>query len=452
MSRSAIPSIVRAWASEGQRRFSPFNVLLLPLARVGMGLEPFGAERYPLPRPSTHSEGGRAPRNRIGIPFASMKGARQGDVPNTLVVANDYPPRVGGAQQYVWNLVRNLPPDRITVLAPNHPGWREHDTGEPYPIHRWPSTTMWPTRELALKIRSLSRIHGAEVVLFGHGLLPVIGPSLADWGMPYVSLTHGWEVWLARVPGIAGVMRRGLRGAHAVTAVSRYTGTAIRRSLGLSRPLAVVHPGVDPERFAPGVDGSHVRERHGLSGAKVVLCVSRLVPRKGQDVLIRAMKLVRRHLPDAVLLLVGDGPDGDRLRRLARSAPPGSVVFAGEVPEAELPAHYAACDVFAMPCRSRWGGLEVEGFGIVYLEAAATGRPVVAGRSGGASEAVDDQQTGLMAEATEPKAVGLALFRLLEDRQLAGRLGDAGRRRVEAAFTWERQAGLLADILRSASG
>src|SRR5205807_1605837 len=143
---------------------------------------------------------------------------------------------------------------------------------------------------------------------------------------------------------------------------------------------------------------------------------------------------LRTVVPDVVLLLVGDGPHRAHLEELASEAPSGSVTFAGEVSDDELPAHYAACDVFAMPCRSRWGGLEVEGFGIVFLEAAAAGKPVVAGRSGGADEAMVDEQTGLLVEGAEPKAVALAVARLLRDPNLRARMGVAGRVRLEREF------------------
>jgi phosphatidyl-myo-inositol dimannoside synthase len=209
---------------------------------------------------------------------------------------------------------------------------------------------------------------------------------------------------------------------------------------------------VDPDRFAPGSNGDEVRERFGLSGRTVVLCVSRLVRRKGQDVLIAGFELVRDLVPDAALLVIGDGPDRSRLEALAREAPAGSVVFAGRVADEGLPAHYAACDLFAMPCRSRWGGLEVEGFGIVYLEAAAAGKAVVAGRSGGSEEAVEDEQTGLLVEGNEPKAVSLAVARLLRDPTTLARMGAAGRARVESSFTWHGRAGQLSALLRGAAG
>jgi phosphatidylinositol alpha-1,6-mannosyltransferase len=371
------------------------------------------------------------------------------DVPRVLVVTNDFPPRVGGVQQYVSNVVVNLPPERVAVLAPNWPGWRDFDAEQPFPIHRWPSTFLWPTRDLLRRVMSAAKEHRAEVILFGHGFpLADMGPALSARGFPYVVLTHGAEVWLARVPAMSAAMRRAFARARAVTAVSHFTAEAIRPLVPPEVGVDVVSPGVDARRFSPDVDGRSVKERHGLEGRKVVLCASRLVPRKGQDVLLQGMDLVRELVPEAGLLLVGSGPYGRRLQDLASAAPPGSVTFAGQIPDADLPAYYAACDVFAMPCRSRWGGLEVEGFGIVFLEAAAAGKSVVAGRSGGAEEAVVDQETGLVVEGREPKAVALAVASLLRAPDVADRMGQAGRRRVEEGFTWAHQTARLAGILR----
>jgi phosphatidylinositol alpha-1,6-mannosyltransferase len=373
------------------------------------------------------------------------------DVPRTLLVTNDFPPRVGGVQQYVERLVAGLPSDRVAVLAPVWPGWPEHDAAQPYPIERWPEQFVWPTRDLERRVLALASDIRAEVVLFGHGFpLPWIAPGLAGRGIPSVALTHGAEVWIARTPGLAAAQRRGLRACRAVTAVSSHTGELMRSALGDRPPLTVLYPGVDIERFAPTVDGRSVRERFGLGDRPLVVCVSRLVPRKGQDVLIEAMRSVRTRIPDAALLLVGDGPERDALERAANTEPSGAVVLAGEASPEDLPACYAAADVFAMPCRSRFAGLEVEGLGIVFLEAAACGKPVVAGRSGGADEAIVDEQTGLLVEGGEPKAVALALVRLLEDAALAQRMGAAGRARVEAEFTWQRSSESLAGILAQA--
>ena len=373
------------------------------------------------------------------------------DAPRVLVVTNDFPPRVGGVQQYVRNLVQNLPSERVAVVAPNWPGWQEHDAAQPFHVQRWPSTFLWPTGELLRRIVSTAKEHGSEVVLFGHGFpLALLGPALADRGFPYVILTHGAEIWLARVPGASVAMRRAFARASEVTAVSHYTAERLLPLVSSQVPLSLVPPGVDERRFSPDVDGTVVKARHTLGAKKVVLCVSRLVPRKGQDVLIAGMELVRELVPDAALLFVGEGPYRSRLEDLARVAPPGCVIFAGQVPDQDLPAYYAASDVFAMPCRSRWGGLEVEGFGIVFLEAAASGRPVVAGRSGGAEEAVVDQETGLLVEGPEPKAVALAVASLLRAPEVAGRMGRAGRLRVEQRFTWRQQTDRLVEILQRA--
>ncbi len=375
------------------------------------------------------------------------------DVPRTLIVTNDFPPRVGGVQQYVYNLAANLPAERVAVFAPNWPGAREHDARLPFAIHRWPSTRLLPTGEAERRAASLAREHGADVVLFGHGFpLPLMGPGLSKRGLPYVVLTHGAEVWQACVPGWTGAMRRALRGARAVTAVSRYTAGAIRAPLRLNGSLSLLPPAVDERRFDPSVDGSVMRDALGAEGRRLIVSVSRLVPRKGHDVLIRAMPDVRRIVPDAMLAIVGDGPYRGELERLAATLPPRTVHLAGAVSDEDLPAVYAAGDAFAMPCRSMYGGLEVEGFGIVYLEAAATAKAVVAGRSGGAAEAVVDGETAVIAEPREPKAVALAIVSLLDDQQRSAMYGWAGRRRVEGAFTWKRRAAELANVLAEAAG
>jgi phosphatidylinositol alpha-1,6-mannosyltransferase len=178
--------------------------------------------------------------------------------------------------------------------------------------------------------------------------------------------------------------------------------------------------------------------------------VSRLVARKGQDVLIRAMPLVRRRVPDAALLIVGDGPYRSTLERMAALAPSGTIAFAGQVSEADLPTYYAAGDVFAMPCRTRLGGLEVEGWGNVFIEAAACGRPIVVGDSGGAPESVVDGETGVVVDGRNVEQVADAVCRLLEDPALAGRMGKAGRERVERFYTWPRAATQLGRWLRAA--
>jgi phosphatidylinositol alpha-1,6-mannosyltransferase len=220
------------------------------------------------------------------------------------------------------------------------------------------------------------------------------------------------------------------RALHGLTALERLT------------------PGVDVDAYHPGVDGSQVRARHGLSDRPVIVCVSRLVPRKGQDMLIRALPTIRRRVPGAALLLVSGGPYRKKLGRLAAEHGVASdVVFTGSVPWDELPAHYAAGDVYAMPCRTRAAGLDVEGLGIVYLEASAAGLPVVGGDSGGAPDAVLEGETGYVVDGRDLAALTDRLVGLLSDPARAAAMGAAGRAWVEREWRWEEQAARLATLL-----
>ena len=376
------------------------------------------------------------------------------DIPRTLVVTNDFPPRVGGVQQYVWNLVSELPADKVAVMAPRWEGWREHDEALPFRVQRFPTTFMWPTRDVAGRTRDLIRQHGADVVFFGAALpLALLGRGLGRRGIPHVVATHGFEYWTALTPVASAVLSSATSRADHVLAISRFTAGAIRQAVPSRVPLSLLPPGVDAERFHPDLPTSdRIRAKHRLGERPLVVCVSRLVPRKGQDVLIKAMPAIMRRVPDAHLLVVGDGPDRARLQALAADAPRGSVTFTGQVPDDELPAYHAAADVFAMPCRSRKAGLEVEGFGIVFLEAAACGKPTVAGDSGGAAEAVVDGETGLVVDGKHPGAVAEAVSALLADPVRAEVMGKAGRARVERSFAWPLLAERLAGHLVAAAG
>ena len=262
--------------------------------------------------------------------------------------------------------------------------------------------------------------------------------NLIGLDVPSIVHTHGFEVAWARVPALVQLLRRIGKQAMLVTVVSEYTRRFIDRALGTGVPVELLRTGVDLERFHPGVDGSEVRKRHGLAGRPVVVHVSRLVARKGQDVLIRAMEIVRREVPDAAALIVGGGSDEARLRRIAAEHDVrDAVAFAGEVREEALAAHYAAGDVFAMPCRSRWADLEVEGLGLVYLEAQACARPAIAGDSGGAPEAVVPGETGFVVPGRDHRVLAERLVELLGDPARARAMGEAGRRFVEANHRWD---------------
>jgi phosphatidylinositol alpha-1,6-mannosyltransferase len=375
------------------------------------------------------------------------------EIPRTLLVTNDYPPRVGGIQRTLHALVREFPPEKVSVFAPSWEGAEAFDAAEPYPVVRDGSRTfIRPTQRVARRIEGLVRDSGTEVVLFGAAYpLALLGPGLAKRGTPHVVAAHGFEYWLSLAPGPHGLMRFATsRASRVVVMCSAFVARVVRTAVPRGVPVSVMYPGADTDRFRPDLPIEEVRERHHLVDRPVVACVSRLVPRKGQDVLIRAMPAIRRRVPDAALLIVGGGPYRATLERMAAEAPRGSVVFAGEVSEEELPTYYRAGDIFAMPCRSRFGGLEVEGWGNVFIEAAACGRAVVVGDSGGARESLIDGRTGLLVDGRSVAEVADAVATLLSDPPLAEAMGRAGRARVERHFTWSRAADQLTAWLRGA--
>jgi len=372
-----------------------------------------------------------------------------------LLVTNDFPPRAGGIQQYCLNLVMRLPADEVVVYAPAWPGAAEFDAAQPFRVVRHPTSRMLPGRDVERRAVALVREVRPRVVVFGAafplGLLA--GRITRATGVSCVGWTHGVEVAVGRVPLVRGLMARVAGDLRFATAVSNWSAERVRRAVRGRCPVELLVSGVDAEAYHPGVDRRPVRERHGLGDAPVCVCVSRLVPRKGQDVLIRAWPSVVARVPDARLLLVGGGSYERRLRRMAAASPAADrIVLTGEVPWADLPAHYAAGDVFAMPCRTRWLGLDLEALGVVFLEAAATGLPVVAGRSGGSPETVDQDATGLVVDGRTAGQVGPAVAELLADPARARAMGAAGRRRVEAEFAWPAVAARFEKLLAEAIG
>jgi phosphatidyl-myo-inositol dimannoside synthase len=365
----------------------------------------------------------------------------------TLVVTNDFPPRPGGIQAFVHSLVSRLPDGEAVVYAPAWKGADAFDAAQSFPVVRHPGTLMLPMPDVLNRARDVARAEGCDRVWFGAAapLALLAGPlGLAR----SVASTHGHEVGWALLPGSRQVLRRIGRDVDVVTYLGDYTRRRLEPALGPRATLAQLPSGVDTDAFHPGAGGADVRRRHGLTDRPVVVCVSRLVPRKGQDVLVRALPAVRARVPDAALLVVGGGPDLERLERLAGDVGVREhVVLTGSVPWEELPAHYAAGDVFAMPCRTRRGGLEVEGLGIVYLEASATGLPVVAGRSGGAPDAVLEGRTGHVVDGTSETEVADVVAGLLADPVRARALGDAGRAWVQDQWRWDVLAGRLRGLL-----
>ncbi len=369
----------------------------------------------------------------------------------TLLVTNDFPPRLGGIQRYVLALAQRLPPAELAVYAPAWPGGAAFDAALPFPVHRHPTSLMLPGPAVARRAVLLAREHGAGTVWFGASApLGLLGPVLrrrAGVGR-VVASAHGHEVGWAMLPGARSALRRIGRDADVVTTVSRYTRDRVAAAFGPLAALEPLPPAVDAERFHPDAGArAAVRRRYGIGAAPLVVCVSRLVARKGQDTLVATLPRVRARVPGTRLLLVGDGPAAARLRHQAAAhGLADAVVFAGAVADDELPAHYAAADVFALPCRTRAGGLDVEGLGIVLLEAAACGVPVVAGAAGGAPEAVRDGVTGRVVAGRA--ALVDALAGLLADPDRAAAAGAAGRAWMLRDWTWRERAARMGDLLR----
>lgn len=370
-----------------------------------------------------------------------------------LWVTNDLPPRAGGIQQFVANLLGRVHPTSTVVVGPaGGLDGAVHDDRQPYRTVRH-SGPILPTPQVARLAVEVGRLHRPDVVVLGAAwplgeLAPTLGRALRA---PVVALSHGLEAGIAQAGG-GWLLARATRGLAAVTTISGWTEERLRPYLRASRH-ARLPPGVDVARFRPDVDGTDARRGWGIRGdVQLVGCISRLVPRKGQDQLLAAWPGLRRRHPDAILALVGDGPAGPELaKRVAALEPDPGVVLAGPVPWDALPASHAALDVFAMPCRTRWGGLDVEGLGIVYLEAQASGVPAIAGRSGGAPEAVVDGVTGTVVDGQDPRELVDALDHWLSDPAARAAAGRAGRREVERRWSWttiaDRFAALLDEVV-----
>lgn len=371
-----------------------------------------------------------------------------------LWITNDLPPRAGGIEQFVGNLLERVHPASTVVLGPAAgPEAAAGDRRRPWRTVRAEGRVL-PTPRIRRLARRLGRDHGAEVVVLGASWpLGELAPALRrDLDVPVVALSHGLEAGLASV-GLGRLVRRSTRGLAALTTISDWTEQRLAPHVAAAR-VRRVPPGVDVARFTPELDGSRLRSAWGVPrGAPLVGCISRLVRRKGQDVLLEAWPEIRRRHPDAHLVLAGEGPLHRELADTARRlGPDAGVVLPGRLPWEDLPAAHAALDVFAMPCRTRLHGTDVEGLGIVYLEAQACGVPAVAGRSGGAPEAVRDGETGSVVDGARPAEVVEAIDRWLADPAARREAGDRGRRWVERCWSWTAIAtgfeGLLAEVVR----
>lgn len=367
-----------------------------------------------------------------------------------LLVTNDFPPKIGGIQSYLWELWRRLPPEHVTVLTTPYAGDAEFDAAQPFRVVRTRERVLLPTPSLRRRIDALADEVDASVVVLDPTLpLGALGPHLRR---PYWVVLHGAELTVpTRLPGSRMLVRRVLEGAQRLIASGGYPATIAQEAVSELPPVSEVPPGVDAERFVPLDEDARAKARAGLGlpvEGRLVMSVSRLVPRKGMDVLIRAAALLAPSRPDLVVAIAGAGRDRSRLEGLVRTTG-APVRFLGRVPDDDLPLAYGCADVFAMLCRDRWMGLEQEGFGIVFLEAAAAGVPQVAGSSGGAADAVAHGSSGVVVDRpSDPDAVAVALASFLDDPQRRTRFSIDGRRRAAEHFHYD----LLARRLGAALG
>ena len=373
-----------------------------------------------------------------------------------LCITNDFGPRAGGIETFVIGLIERLPQSRVIVYT------SAQDNCEPYDrkwladygveVVRDKAKILLPTPGVAYCIKDLVRERKISTVFFGAAApLGLLSRGLRKVGVNHiVALTHGHEVWWSKVWPFTMAMKFISRHVNHLTYLGEYTRSAISRSVTeqAAANMVKIAPGIDTDHFSPQ-DASELRRELGLTNKKVIVSVGRLVHRKGQDVLIEAMPNIIQEVPEAHILMIGEGPYRSYLEtRVKTLGLQERVTFIGRIQYAELPRYICAGEVFVMPSRSRLAGLEVEGLGIVYLEASACGLPVIAGNSGGAPDAVLVGETGLVVEGTKTEAVASAVVELLLDPKRSQAMGLAGREWIIKEWRWDIWSARFAELLK----
>jgi len=373
-----------------------------------------------------------------------------------LLVTNDLGPRSGGIETFIHGLLEKLNGSQIVILTSSQEGGLDFDKELKRKfgliVYRHRSKVLLPTPRVIRRAKELMRAHEATTIWFGAAApLALMAPNLRRAGaIRIVALTHGHEVWWSKIWPFSLMLRRIGSGVDHLTYLGEFTRGKISSSLTKSQAAAMVTiaPGIDTNHFAPPTSPDTLRRELGLLVKKVVLCVGRLVHRKGQDVLIDAMAEISKKVSNAHLVLIGEGPYRKDLENRARKAGViDRITFIGRIRYAELPRYIAIGDIFAMPARSRFAGLEVEGLGIVYLEASACGLPVIGGDSGGAPDAVLHGETGLVVDGRSESAVAKAITELFLDPKRAKEMGTQGRIWVEQNWNWQLWAERFKNLL-----
>jgi phosphatidylinositol alpha-1,6-mannosyltransferase len=368
------------------------------------------------------------------------------DLSKTLCITNDFGPRAGGIETFVVGLIQRMPKNSVIVYTASQAGAAAFDAmwQRDYGVEviRDSSKVLLPSFRVGRNVRKLVRERNIKYVFFGAAApLALLAPGLRAAGATkIIALTHGHEVWWSRLWPFSVAIARIGRAVDALTYLGEFTRGEISKALDSNSAAKLVRiaPGIDTEHFTPRSYAKDLRESLGLGNKKVIVSVGRLVHRKGQDVLIEAMPEIIKSIDDVHLLLIGEGPYKQELeKRIKNLGLANRVTFVGRVQYADLPRYICVGDVFAMPSRSRLAGLEVEGLGIVYLEASACGLPVIGGISGGAPDAVLQGETGFSVDGRSAHEVAEAIVRVLTDKELAQRLGTRGRQWVIEQWQWQ---------------
>jgi phosphatidyl-myo-inositol dimannoside synthase len=377
-------------------------------------------------------------------------------VEKILCITNDFGPRAGGIETFVIGLIERLPRSRVIVYTSAQDNSEQYDRRwfEDYGVEvvRDKAKILLPTPGVAYCVKAIVRERKISTVFFGAAApLGLLSRTLRKAGVKeIVALTHGHEVWWSKVWPFSIAMKSISRHVNHLTYLGEYTRNAIAASVTKEAAAGMVKiaPGIDTDHFSPQ-DATQLRSELGLSEKKVIVSVGRLVHRKGQDVLIEAMPGILREVPEAHILMIGEGPYRSYLEnRVKALGLYERITFIGRIQYADLPKYICVGDLFVMPSRSRLAGLEVEGLGIVYLEASACGLPVIAGNSGGAPDAVLEGETGLVVDGTSKAEVAAAVVELLSDPDRSKAMGIRGRQWIIQEWRWEIWSSRFAQLLK----
>ena len=376
------------------------------------------------------------------------------DIRKILLVTNDFGPRSGGIETFILGLLEKLDGSQISIYTSAQPGDGEFDEELArkfkLAIYRDKSKILLPSPRVIREVKRVMKLHGSQIVWFGSAApLGLMATNLRKAGARrIVGLTHGHEVWWAKLFPFNLAIRKIGNSFDALTFLGSFTKDAMKSAIGKRAELIQVAPGISTSLFKPGQKPAALMAKYQIEDRPTLICVGRLVHRKGQDKLIAAMPKIKESIPNAQLLLVGSGPRAKYLERaITKLDLAEDIKLLGRVKYEELPAHFLLGDVFVMPSRSRLFGLEVEGLGIVYLEASASGLPVIAGDSGGAPDAVIPNKTGLLVDGRDTESIATACIKLLSNPTLAKEFGKNGRQWTVSTWSWDIWGEKFAKVL-----